>query len=237
MSNNRVVMITGGTRGIGKACAQHFAKQGYKVAATYRGSPGDLDGVTYVQCDVGDTESVDSAFAQIEELLGNVEILVANAGITNDKLLMRMKEDDFTSVLDTNLVGAYRVTKRAAQKMIRGRWGRIIYMSSVVGLAGAPGQANYGASKAGLIGLARSIARELGSRNITANVITPGAVSTDMTDAISDERRDAITAQIPVGRFATVEEIAEAVGFLASDEAGYITGAILPVDGGLGMGH
>ncbi len=237
MSEDRVVLVTGGTRGIGKACAQLFAKQGYKVAATYRGTPGDLDGVTYVKCDVGDSDSVDSAFAQIEDTLGPVEILIANAGITNDKLLMRMKEEDFTSVIDTNLVGAYRVTKRAAQKMIRARWGRIIYMSSVVGLAGAPGQANYGASKAGLIGLARSIARELGSRNITANVITPGAVNTDMTDAISDDRRDAITSQIPVGRFATVEEIAEAVGFLASDGAGYITGAILPVDGGLGMGH
>lgn len=235
--NSRVVLVTGGTRGIGQACCEYFVKAGYQVAATYRSAPGSVDGVTWVKCDVGSTESVEDAFSQVEESLGAVEILVANAGITNDKLLMRMSEDDFTGVIDTNLTGTYRVTKRATQKMIRARWGRLIFMSSVVGLAGAPGQANYGASKAGLIGLARSISRELGSRNITANVIAPGAVATDMTEEISDDRRDAITGQIPLGRFATVEEIAEAVGFLASDNAGYITGAVLPVDGGLGMGH
>lgn len=232
----RTVLVTGGNRGIGLAIAQAFAKQGDRVAVTYRGgeAPGGLFGV---KCDVTDAESVDAAFAAIEAELGPVEVLVANAGITDDTLIMRMSEEQFTRVLDTNLTGAFRVAKRASTKMLRAKWGRMIFISSVVGLAGGAGQVNYAASKAGLVGVARSITRELGSRNITANVVAPGFIDTDMTAALSEERRAEIRKQIPAGRMASPEEVAAAVTWLASDAAGYISGAVVPVDGGLGMGH
>lgn len=232
----RSVLVTGGNRGIGLAIARAFAEQGDKVAVTHRGS-GAPEGLHGVRCDVTDTEQVDAAFTEVEQAHGPVEVVVANAGITDDTLLMRMSEEQFTRVVDANLTGAFRVARRAARNMLRARWGRIVFISSVSGLMGSPGQVNYAASKAGLIGVARSIARELGSRNITANVVAPGFVSTDMTDAVSEERRAAILAQIPAGRYATPDEVAAAVTFLASDAAGYITGAVLPVDGGLGMGH
>lgn len=232
----RSVLVTGGNRGIGLAIARAFAEQGDKVAVTHRGS-GAPEGLFGVQCDVTDNEQVDAAFTEVEQAHGPVEVVVANAGITDDTLLMRMSEEQFTRVVDANLTGAFRVARRAARNMLRARWGRIVFISSVSGLMGSPGQVNYAASKAGLIGVARSIARELGARNITANVVAPGFVSTDMTDAVSEERRAAILAQIPAGRYATTDEVAAAVTFLASDAAGYITGAVLPVDGGLGMGH
>ena len=228
--------MTGGNRGIGLAIARAFAEQGDAVAVTHRGS-GAPDGLFGVRCDVTDTREVDHAFAEVEEHQGPVEVLVSNAGITRDGLLMRMKDADFADVLDTNLTAAYRVARRAATKMVRARWGRMIFISSVVGLSGAPGQANYGASKAGLVGLARSIARELGSRNITANVVAPGFVHTDMTAELTKKRQQEILANVPLGRYGEAEEIAAAVRFLASDAAGYITGAVLPVDGGVGMGH
>jgi len=232
----RTVLVTGGNRGIGLAIARAFAKQGDRVAVTHRGSgaPDDLFGV---RCDVTDPESVDTAFTTVEAELGPVEVLVANAGITDDTLLLRMSEDQFARVVQTNLGGAYRTAKRAAAKMLRARWGRMIFISSVVGLSGSAGQANYAASKAGLIGLARSIARELGSRNITANVVAPGFIETDMTAALSEQRRQEIFSNVPLGRFATPDEVAGVVTWLASDAAGYITGAVIPVDGGLGMGH
>jgi 3-oxoacyl-[acyl-carrier protein] reductase len=232
----RTVLVTGGNRGIGLAIAQRFAKQGDRVAVTHRGSdvPAGLYGV---RCDITDPEQVDAAFGQIEAELGPVEVLVANAGITADTLLLRMSEEQFSSVLETNLAGSWRCAKRAAMKMLRARWGRMIFISSVAGLSGNPGQTNYAASKAGLVGLARSITRELGSRNITANVVAPGMIETDMTAELPEARRKQILGEIPGGRFAQVDEVAAAVGFLASDEAGYITGAVLPVDGGLGMGH
>lgn len=232
----RSVLVTGGNRGIGLAIATAFAEQGDKVAVTHRGS-GAPDGLLGVRCDVTDVDQVDAAFTEVENVHGPVEVLVANAGITDDTLLMRMSEDQFTRVIDANLTGAYRVTKRATRNMLRARFGRIVYISSVVGLMGSPGQINYAASKAGLVGMARSISRELGSRNITANVVAPGFVATDMTDALSDDRKAEIIAQVPLGRYATVAEVAGAVTFLASDAAAYITGAVLPVDGGLGMGH
>lgn len=232
----RSVLVTGGNRGIGLAIAQAFAAQGEQVAVTYRGKPPP-EGLFGVRCDVTDTDQVDAAFTEVEQHQGPVEILVSNAGITDDTLLMRMTEEQFTSVLDTNLTGAYRVAKRASRGMLKARWGRMIFISSVVGLTGGPGQINYAASKAGLIGVARSIVREMGNRNITANVVAPGFISTDMTDAVSDERREVILAQVPAGRYGRTDEIAAAVTFLASDLAGYITGAVLPVDGGLGMGH
>ena len=232
----RSVLVTGGNRGIGLAIATAFAEQGDKVAVTHRGS-GAPDGLLGVRCDVTDADQVDAAFAEVENAHGPVEVLVANAGITDDTLLMRMSEDQFTRVIDANLTGAYRVTKRATRNMLRARFGRIVYISSVVGLMGSPGQVNYAASKAGLVGMARSISRELGSRNITANVVAPGFVATDMTEALSDDRKAEILAQVPLGRYATVAEVAGAVTFLASDAAAYITGAVLPVDGGLGMGH
>jgi beta-ketoacyl ACP reductase len=232
----RSVLVTGGNRGIGLAIAQAFAAQGDQVAVTYRGKPPP-DGLFGVRCDVTDGEQVDAAFKEVEEAHGAVEVLVSNAGITDDTLLMRMTEEQFTRVLDTNLTGSYRVAKRACRGMLKARWGRMIFISSVVGLTGAPGQINYAASKAGLVGVARSIVREMGNRNITANVITPGFISTEMTDAVSDERRKAILAQVPSGRYGGTDEVAAAVTFLASDAAGYITGAVLPVDGGLGMGH
>ncbi|MEO5724971.1 MAG: 3-oxoacyl-ACP reductase FabG [Ilumatobacteraceae bacterium] len=232
----RTVLITGGSRGIGLACARRFAAAGDNVAVTCNSSPPP-DDLFAVHCDVTSSESVEAAFQAVEDKFGPVEVLVSNAGITKDGLLLRMSETSFTSVIDANLTAAYRVTKRAAQGMLRARRGRIVYVSSVVGLLGAAGQTNYAASKAGLVGLARSVARELGSRSITANVVAPGPVQTDMTAALGDKRIAEITGAVPLGRMATTEEIAGVVLFLASDDAAYITGAVIPVDGGLGMGH
>ena len=234
---SRVVLVIGGSRGIGLAAARAFAALGDRVAITYRTAPpDDADGLTCVSCDVTDTAQVDAAFTEIEERLGPVEVLVSNAGITRDGLLLRMAEDDFDAVIDANLVGGYRVAKRAVAKMMRARWGRIIFLSSVVAHSGSAGQANYAASKAGLVGLARSLAREFGSRHITVNVVAPGPIATDMTDALGAERQAAIAALIPLGRFGTPDEVASTIRFLASDEAAYITGAVIPVDGGMGMG-
>ena len=233
---SRVVLVTGGSRGIGLATARHFASLGDHVAVTYNSSPppDDLFGV---KCDVTSNADVDAAFDAVEEKFGPVEVLVSNAGVTKDGLLLRMGESDFVDVVDANLNAAYRVAKRAAQGMLRARRGRMIFVSSVVGLLGSAGQANYAASKSGLVGLARSIARELGSRSITANVIAPSPVMTDMISALSAERQEALTAAVPLGRMASPEEIAAVIAFVASDAAGYITGAVIPVDGGLGMGH
>ncbi|WP_031469954.1 3-oxoacyl-ACP reductase FabG [Sciscionella sediminilitoris] len=230
----RSVLVTGGNRGIGLSIARAFAEQGDKVAVTHRGSgaPADLFGVT---CDVTDAESVDAAFKEVEAAHGPVEVLVANAGVTDDTLLMRLDEGQFTSVLDTNLAGAYRVAKRATRGMLRAKYGRMIFISSVVAMSGSPGQVNYAASKAGLIGVARSITRELASRNITANVIAPGFIKTAMIDDVTDRRHEEILANVPAGRLGDVEEVAEAAVFLAG--ASYVNGAVLPVDGGLGMGH
>ncbi|HBW19517.1 MAG TPA: beta-ketoacyl-ACP reductase [Actinobacteria bacterium] len=232
----RSVLVTGGNRGIGLAIAERLAVGGDAVTITSR-SGEEVGGVTVARCDVRDAAQVDAAFGVAEAAHGPVEVLVANAGITRDQLLALMSEDDFAAVLDTNLTGAYRVARRAVRGMIRLRRGRIIFISSVVGLLGSGGQANYAASKAGLIGLARSLARELGSRNITVNVVAPGFVDTDMTAALPEDRKQAILAGVPLGRYASAQEVAAAVPFLAGDEAGYITGAVLPVDGGLGMGH
>jgi NAD(P)-dependent dehydrogenase (short-subunit alcohol dehydrogenase family) len=232
----RTVLVTGGNRGIGLAIAQAFAKQGDRVAVTHRGS-GAPDGLFGVECDITDSAAVDAAFAAVEKELGPIEVLVANAGITDDTLLLRMSEEQFTRVLDTNLTGSFRVAKRASGKMLRAKWGRIIFISSVVGLYGGPGQVNYAASKAGLVGMARSITRELGSRNITANVVAPGFIDTEMTDVLSDTRKAEILKAIPAGRLAAPDEVAQAVMFLAGDGAAYISGAVIPVDGGLGMGH
>ena len=232
----RTVLVTGGSRGIGLACAQRFAALGDNVVITYNSSPPP-DGFAGVKCDVTSTAEVDAAFAFAEEQFGPVQVLVSNAGLTKDGLLLRMSEESFTSVVDANLTAAYRVAKRAAQGMLRARAGRIIFMSSVVGLLGSAGQANYAASKAGLVGLARSLARELGSRSITVNVVAPGPVATDMTAALGDKRIEELVAAVPLGRMATTDEIAGVVAFLASDDAAYITGAVVPVDGGLGMGH
>lgn len=233
---SRVVLITGGSRGIGLATAQRFAALGDKVAVTYNTSAPTGDFLA-VQCDVTKQEDVDRTFAEVEEKLGPVEILVSNAGITRDGLLLRMKEQDFADVVDANLTGAFRVSKRATQSMLRARKGRIILVSSVVGLLGQAGQANYAASKAGLVGFARSLARELGSRSITINVVAPGPVDTDMTRALGEEKLQAFAALVPLGRIATTDEIAGVITFLASPDAAYITGAVIPVDGGLGMGH
>ncbi|MEV0900737.1 3-oxoacyl-ACP reductase FabG [Actinoplanes sp. NPDC049802] len=232
----RTVLVTGGNRGIGLAIAQAFAKQGDRVAVTHRGS-GVPEGLFGVQCDITDSSAVDAAFSFVENELGPVEVLVANAGITDDTLLMRMSEEQFERVIDTNLTGAFRCAKRASSKMLRARWGRIVFISSVVGLYGGPGQVNYAASKAGLVGMARSITRELGSRNITANVVAPGFIETEMTAVLPDSRKAEIIKAVPAGRLAAADEVAAAVTFLASDSAAYISGAVLPVDGGLGMGH
>ncbi|MEY3071496.1 MAG: 3-oxoacyl-[acyl-carrier-protein] reductase [Actinomycetota bacterium] len=235
-ATGRVVLITGGSRGIGLATAQRFAALGDRVAVTYNSSPPP-EGFFAVKCDVTSSADVDDAFKAVEQHYGPVEILVSNAGMTKDMLLLRMSEDDFTEVIDANLTAAYRVAKRAAQGMLKARKGRIIFVSSVVGLLGSAGQANYSASKSGLVGLARSIARELGSRSITANVVAPGPVATDMLAALSEDRREALTTAVPLGRLASPDEIAGTITFLASADAAFITGAIIPVDGGLGMGH
>lgn len=231
----RSVLVTGGNRGIGLAIAKAFAAQGDKVAVTHRGS-GAPEGLFGVQCDVTDNAQVDAAFAEVEKVNGPVEVLVSNAGMTDDTLLMRMSEEQFTRVVDANLTGAYRVAKRACRAMLRARWGRMIFISSVVGFTGGPGQINYAASKAGLLGVARSLTRELGSRNITANLVAPGFIETDMTDVLPDEVKAAMLASTPAGRYGKPEDIAAAVTFLASDAASYITGAVLPVDGGVSMG-
>ncbi|GAA1227906.1 beta-ketoacyl-ACP reductase [Prauserella halophila] len=232
----RSVLVTGGNRGIGLAIARGLADAGHQVAVTHRGS-GAPDGLFGVQADVTDGEQIEAAFKQVEEHQGPVEVLVSNAGITDDTLLMRMNEESFTRVVDANLTGAYRVAKRASRSMLRAKWGRLVFISSVVGLSGGAGQVNYAASKAGLVGVARSVTRELGSRNITANVVSPGFIDTDMTGELSEQQREAALAQIPAGRYGRPEDIANMVRFLASDEAAYVNGAVLPVDGGLGMGH
>jgi 3-oxoacyl-[acyl-carrier protein] reductase len=233
---SRSVLVTGGNRGIGRAIAEAFVSAGDQVAVTYRsGEPPE--GMLGVRCDVTDADSVEAAFAEVEAAHGPVEVLVANAGVTRDTLVLRMSEDDWATVLDTNLTGSFRVAKRAAKGMLRLRRGRLIFISSVVGLLGSAGQVNYAASKAGLVGMSRSLARELGSRSITANVVAPGFIETDMTAVLPDEQQAAYREQIPLGRMGTTAEIANAVTWLASDNAGYVTGAVIPVDGGLGMGH
>lgn len=236
MTTSRTVLVTGGNRGIGYAIAEEFVAQGHRVAVTARSGEGPQGALT-VRADVTDAESIDRAFTEIETQLGPVEVVVANAGITRDTLLMRMSEEEFSSVVDTNLTGAFRVVKRASKGMLKARFGRIVLISSVVGLFGGAGQVNYSSSKAGLIGMARSITRELGARNITANVVAPGFIETDMTDALPAEQQADYKKSIPAGRFATPGEVAKVVTWLAGDDAGYISGAVIPVDGGLGMGH
>jgi 3-oxoacyl-[acyl-carrier protein] reductase len=233
---SRSVLVTGGNRGIGRAIAEAFVAAGDQVAITSRGGDGP-EGALAVKCDVTDAASVDAAFDEVEAAHGPVEVLVANAGITADTLLLRMSEDDWSRVIETNLTGSYRVAKRAAKGMLRLRRGRLVFISSVVGLLGSAGQVNYAASKAGLVGMARSLARELGSRSITANVVAPGFVETEMTAVLPEEKRAEYQAQIPLGRLAQPAEVASVVRWLASEEAGYVTGAVIPVDGGLGMGH
>jgi len=233
---SRSVLVTGGNRGIGRAIAEAFVAQGDQVAVTSRS--GDApEGAFAVHCEVTDPASVDEAFAAVEDHQGPVEVLVANAGITRDTLLLRMSDEDWSDVVETNLGGSWRVAKRAAKGMLRLRRGRIVFISSVVGLLGSPGQVNYAASKSGLVGMARSIARELGSRSITANVVAPGFIETDMTAVLPEEQQAAYRQQIPLGRMGSVAEVADAVTWLASEKAGYVTGAVIPVDGGLGMGH
>ena len=239
MSTSRVVLVTGGNRGIGLATATELAHNGHQVAVTYRSEPPQSNGqvdLFGVCCDVTDEARIDAAFNEIEDHLGPVEVLVSNAGITRDKLVMRMSEADFTDVIDANLTAGYRVAKRAARSMMRNRWGRIVFVSSVVGTVGQAGQANYAASKAGLVGLSRSLAKELASRNITVNVVAPGPVGTDMLNELDEERRSAIIDAVPLGRLGEPSEVAATISFLASDAAGYVTGAVIPVDGGLGMG-
>ena len=231
------MLVTGGSRGIGLACARRFQELGDRVAVTYNSSPPPA-GLFGVKCDVTSNDEVEAAFTAIEEHFGGtVEVVVSNAGVTRDGLLLRMGEDDFTSVVDANLTGAFRVVKRASRGMLKARSGRIVLVSSVVALLGSAGQANYAASKAGLVGFARSVARELGSRSITVNVVAPGPVATDMTAALGDDRLADLTAMVPLQRMAEPDEIAGVVAFLASADAAYITGAVIPVDGGLGMGH
>ena len=231
----RTILITGGNRGIGLATARLLTDAGHRVSVTYRSDPPA--GLHAVQCDVTSTEAVDAAFTEVENALGPVEVLISNAGITDDQLLLRMSEQSFTGVLDANLTGAYRVAKRASRSMLKNRWGRLLFVSSVVGLSGATGQANYAASKAGLVGLSRSLARELGGRSITSNVVAPGYVDTAMTADLTEARRAELLATIPAGRTASPQEIGHVLAFLASEAAGYINGAVVPVDGGLGMGH
>lgn len=233
---SRTVLVTGGNRGIGRAIAQSFLDAGHRVAITSRDGSGP-EGALAVAADVTDAASIDAAFTQVEAELGPVEVVVANAGITRDTLLMRMSEQDFSEVVDTNLGGAFRVVQRASKGMLRAKWGRIVLISSVVGLYGGPGQVNYAASKAGLVGIARSITRELGARGITANVVAPGFIETDMTAALDDATQAEYKKAIPAGRYGSPEEIAAVVRWIASDEAAYISGAVIPVDGGLGMGH
>lgn len=232
----RSVLVTGGTRGIGLAIARAFAANGDNVAITYNSGPAP-EGLFGVQCDITDQSAVDAAFAAVEEHQGPVEVLIANAGITRDTLLLRMSDDDWDSVIDTNLSGSFRVARRAAKGMLKMRRGRIVFISSVVGLLGSAGQVNYAASKSGLVGMARSIARELGSRGITANVVAPGFVETAMTEELSPELKERYLGQIPLGRFTTPDEVAGVVTWISSAEAGYVTGAVIPCDGGLGMGH
>ncbi|TFD47455.1 beta-ketoacyl-ACP reductase [Cryobacterium sp. TMT1-2-1] len=236
MTTARTVLVTGGNRGIGFAIAEEFVAQGHRVAVTARSGTGP-DGTLTVRADVTDSASIDTAFREIEAALGPVEVVVANAGITRDTLLMRMSDDDFTSVIDTNLSGAFRVVKRASKGMLKARFGRIVLISSVVGLYGSAGQVNYAASKSGLIGLARSVTRELGARGITANVVAPGFIETDMTAELPEAQQAEYKRNIPAGRFATPTEVARVVTWLAGDDSSYISGAVIPVDGGLGMGH
>ena len=236
MITARTVLVTGGNRGIGKSIAEEFVRLGHRVAVTVRSGEGPA-GTLSVVADVTNAESLDRAFAEIEEKLGPVEVLVANAGITRDTLLMRMSDEEFEQVLDTNLTGAFRVLRRATKGMIKARFGRVIFIGSVVGLLGSAGQVNYSAAKSGLIGMARSLTRELGARNITANVVAPGFIDTDMTAALPEEQQAKYKRKIPAGRFAQPEEVAKVVAWLAGDDAAYISGAVIPVDGGLGMGH
>ena len=236
---SRVVLVTGGNRGIGLACALAFAEQGDRVAITCRSDPPDeavAAGILAVPCDVTSTAQVDSTFTQIQQDLGPVEVLVANAGITRDGLVPRMADDDFGTVLDTNLTGGFRVARCAVRSMMRARWGRIVFISSIAGRIGQTGQANYAASKAGLVGLGRSLAKEFASRNVTVNVVAPGPIATDMLDALPEDQRDDYTRSVPLGRLGEPSEVAAVVVFLASDAAAYITGAVIPVDGGLFMG-
>ena len=232
----RTVLVTGGNRGIGRAVAERLLADGHRVAVTHRGS-GAPDGLLGVECDVTDPESVDAAFSAVEAEYGPVEVVVSNAGITDDTLLMRMKDDQFTRVVEANLAGAFRVAKRASRGMLRAKFGRMIFIGSVVGQSGTAGQVNYASSKAGLVGMARSLTRELGSRNITANVVAPGFIDTDMTAGLDEKTRELAVAAIPLGRQGSAADVAGAVSFLAGDDAGYISGAVLPVDGGMGMGH
>ena len=236
MTTPRTVLVTGGNRGIGFAIAEEFVAQGHRVAVTARSGQGP-EGTLTVVADVTDAAAIDAAFSTVEAELGPVEVVVANAGITKDGLLMRMTEDDFTSVVDTNLGGAFRVVKRASKGMLKARFGRIVLVSSVVGLYGGPGQANYAASKAGLVGFARSLTRELGARGITANVVAPGFVETDMTAVLPEAQQAEYKKSIPAGRYGTTAEVAKTITWLAGDDAAYISGAVIPVDGGLGMGH
>lgn len=232
----RTALVTGGNRGIGKAIAEKLIADGYRVAITSRDSSGP-EGALKVKADLNDPESLDAAFQQIEQELGPIEVLVANAGITNDQLLLRMTDEDFEAVIQTNLTGTFRVVKRSIRGMLKSKFGRVVMIGSVVGSIGSPGQVNYSASKSGLVGMARSITQELGGKNITANVVAPGFINTDMTAALAEETQNEYKSRIPAGRFAEPEEVAATVGFLISNDASYISGAIIPVDGGLGMGH
>jgi 3-oxoacyl-[acyl-carrier protein] reductase len=236
MTTQRTVLVTGGNRGIGYAIAEEFVALGHRVAVTARSGEGPVGALT-VRADVTDGASLDAAFAEVEGKLGPIEVVVANAGVTRDTLLLRMSDEDFTTVVDTNLAGAFRVVRRASKGMLKAKFGRIILVSSVVGLLGSAGQVNYSASKSGLIGLARSVTRELGSRGITANVVAPGFIETDMTSELPEQTQADYKKSIPAGRFATASEVAKVIAWLASDDAAYISGAVIPVDGGLGMGH